>query len=159
MGCTKRKSVVYPFPYLRGQTNMFIKNKYLLLLAVIGILVIVLIFIAGKKMFESSKGAWFITYPRGTDERRNITDEPYEFKLDDMSCGVKKTEFARGSDGSKIEARELYCWISEDTYVSTTVNCNLPDYNSQNLSIKKKNNVYWPILTCGPEKKGSNKTR
>lgn len=133
---------------------MSTKNKFLLALAVIGIIVTVLIFIASKIMFAPSKSAWFIAYPQGTDDMKNISNEPYEFKLGNMSCGATKTQFARGSDGSRIEARELYCWTSEDTYVSTTVNCDMPEYSAQVLAIKKKNNSYMPLLMCGPEKKG-----
>lgn len=138
---------------------MSTKNKFLLSLAMIGIIVTVVTFVTGKKMFAPSKGAWFIAYPQGTDDMRNISNEPYEFKLDNMSCGATKTQFVRGSDGSRIEARELYCWTSEDTYVSTTVNCNMPEYSAQALTIKKKNNFYMPLLMCGPEKKDPNKTR
>jgi hypothetical protein len=136
---------------------MFKKNNYLLSLVVIGIIITVLIYAAGKKMFAPAKGAWFIAYPQSTNEMMNITDEPYEFKLDDMSCGATKTQFSRRSDGYRIEARELYCWTSEDTYVSTTVNCNMHQYSTQGLAIKKKNNFYMPILMCGPEKKGTHK--
>ena len=133
---------------------MSTKNIFLLSLAVIGITVTVLIFVASKIMFTPSDGAWFIAYPLATDGMKNISNEPYEFKLGNMSCGVPKTQFVRGSDGSRIVTRELYCWTSEDTYVSTTVNCNIPEYTVQALTIKKKNNSYLPALMCGPEKKG-----
>jgi hypothetical protein len=141
--------------YIEG-ANMSTK-KILLSLAVIGILVTVLIFVDGKKKFAPSKGTWFVAYPEATDNMTKISDEPYEFKLGDMSCGVTKTQFIRQSADSKAskEARELYCWVSEDTYVSTATNCDLPNYSAQGLTIKKKGQQLMPTLMCGPDKKRS----
>lgn len=138
------------------RANMSIKN-ILLSLAVIGILVTVLIFATGRNLFGPSKGTWFIAYPQGTDAMATISDETFEFKLDNMSCGVTKTQVAWSED-ERMEYRELYCWTSDDTYVSTTVNCDMPKYSSQALAINKKNTSYMPLLMCGPEKKGINKS-
>lgn len=135
---------------------MSIKN-ILLSLAVLGVLVAVFIFITHKKLFGPSKGIWYIAYPQGIDDMVKISDEPYEFKLDDMPCGVTKTQVA-WSAGQRMEYRELYCWTSDDTYVSTTVNCDMPEYGTQALAIKKKNKSYLPLLECGPEKKSANKS-
>jgi hypothetical protein len=100
-----------------------------------------------------SYAAWFIAYPQATGDTKKISDDPYEFKLGNMSCGVTKTLFMRAPNDSIIESRELYCWTSEDTYVSTATNCNIPYYKTQALTIKKGENHYMPTLICGPEKK------
>lgn len=74
-----------------------------------------------------------------------------------MTCGVTKSQNYRPSADSNetIEARELYCWVSKDTYVSTTTKCDLPKYSAQALTMKKKNHQYMPTLMCGPDKKKS----
>ena len=104
-------------------------RKIILSLAVIVILVAVLVI--GKMISAPSKGTWFVAYPEATDDMIKISNEPYEFNIGDMSCGVTKTQFIRQSADSKesTEARELYCWVSEDTYVSTATNCDLPNYS------------------------------
>ncbi len=99
-----------------------------------------------------SYGAWFVAYPQATDTMRKISEKPYEFKVGDMRCGVTKTEHIRQSTESNefVEARKIYCWITEDTYVSTAANCNLPEYSAQALTIKTKRAQYMPLLMCGP---------
>lgn len=99
--------------------------------------------------------AWYIAQPQATDKQIEIPDTQYDFTLGDISCGVKQTQFLRlpPPDTDRInESRELFCRISEDTYVSVPLNCDLPRNTAIGLTIKKGQNFYLPALICGPHK-------
>lgn len=101
---------------------------------------------------NSSFAAWKLGKD-GTDlSSEYITDGEHEFRLDEMSCGVGPTEFLRAPDDSIMEHRELYCWVSSDTKVSITANCNFPLYGLSSIGIDRAGKSYAPMLICGPKK-------
>ena len=102
----------------------------------------------------SSNAAWWLWQLHTSPQQKQvISDNPVQFKLDSMQCGVTKTEFRRESDGSVSEWRYLYCQTAKDTKVSVIANCSYPDYEMHGLTIQKVSTKYLPALSCGPEKK------
>lgn len=95
--------------------------------------------------------AWSVSYPDILAGEKKITDEPFEFQLGEMRCGVEKTSFIRTADDLIIEARVLYCWTTADTKVSTTANClPKPLYSATTLGIEVGERKYFPTIVCGP---------
>jgi hypothetical protein len=98
--------------------------------------------------------AWYLTEAPATKlERKIIDDKPRVFKVQNMFCGVEQTEFYRTPDDRVLEFRTLYCWPTQDVYVSTIVTCNMPNWESSKLLIKIKGIGHAPILWCGPQQK------
>jgi hypothetical protein len=101
----------------------------------------------------STQAAWWLRQLHvSPQQERIISDDPIQFRLGDMPCGVTKTELHR-TDGFVTESRILYCRTAKDTEVSIIVNCSYPNYVMQGLTIQKGSIQYYPALICGPEKK------
>ena len=99
--------------------------------------------------------AWYLAQPQPTDKQIELPDTQYDFKLGDISCGAKQTRFDKlpPPDFDRInESRELFCWASEDTYVSVSLSCDLPKNTAIALKIKKGKAFYMPLLICSPHK-------
>lgn len=96
-----------------------------------------------------SKAAWWIDLNPPND-RQAISDDLLEFKLDDLQCGVSKTEFLRNSDDKLFEFRNIYCETANGTKFSVQANCRYPEYTVQQLQIIRGSTKYFPTLTCGP---------
>lgn len=101
---------------------------------------------------SSSYAAWQLNKEGTLTGKEYISDAEHKFSLGGMSCTVGPTEFLRAPDDSVMEYRELYCWVGSDTKVSFTANCNLPLYETSQMSIEKAGKRYHPTLTCGPKK-------
>jgi hypothetical protein len=102
-----------------------------------------------------SHAAWWldINYPHNEQE---VSDDPLEFKLNDLNCGVTKTEFIRDSNDRVHEFRFIYCENINGMRFSVQANCRLPEYTLQQLLISKGTIKYFPTLVCGPAKKNNN---
>lgn len=114
------------------------------------------IFFIASLPFNSS-AAWFFTediLSKGgeiTDGAKKLTDEEYVFRFNGLLCVAQETEFTRAPDDSIVEYRDLSCLVADDTYVSITVNCNLPRYELAVLNIEKSGKKLNPALICGPD--------
>ena len=99
--------------------------------------------------------AWYLseTPSRPNLEKKIIDDKPHEFKVGNMLCGVGQTKFNRSTNDLVMEYRTLYCWPTQDVYVSTIVTCNMPNWEHSNLFIKIKDTGHAPMLICGPQQK------
>jgi hypothetical protein len=84
------------------------------------------------------------------EKKTPLSDEAVDFKIGDMKCGVSATSFRRYENDSVSEYRELYCWTAKDTVVSILVNCDLPRYAMEGITIKKGEKTHMPALVCGP---------
>lgn len=102
---------------------------------------------------QSGNAAWWFSLDlmKGKQE---ISDSPIEFDLGDIVCGAGETKFQRASGDTVMESRDLYCKTSSDTTVSVTATCHLPLYEPVQLSVVKGVQKYFPVLMCGPSKKG-----
>lgn len=103
-------------------------------------------------------GGWYLENTAfsngGTAANRTaIPNELFEFKAGDLKCGATPVSFRRNSDDSVSEWRELFCWTGKDTRVSTLVNCNLPLWSMQGITIRKGGKTHMPSLVCGPNEK------
>jgi len=89
-----------------------------------------------------------------TENRSNwqrISDEPMEFKLGHLSCGISKTQFLRidGMD-QLVELRRIYCKSTDGTSFSVQADCNFPEYKWTQLFIERGAVKFSPTLKCGP---------
>ena len=85
-----------------------------------------------------------------TENRSNwqrISDEPMEFKLGHLSCGISKTQFLRidGMD-QLVELRRIYCKSTDGTFFSVQADCNLPEYKLTQLLIERGGIKFYPTL-------------
>jgi hypothetical protein len=98
-----------------------------------------------------SFAAWYLEKYIGQD-RREISDDRYEFQMEDIKCIVGKTDFQRMPNDQIAESRTLQCWVSKDTFVLIRGQCDKPLWEMRDLYIEKKGKAYWPTLLCGPKK-------
>ena len=84
---------------------------------------------------------------------QRISDEPMEFKLGHLSCGISKTQFLRidGMD-QLVELRRIYCKSTDGTFFSVQADCNLPEYKLTQLIIERGAVKIYLTLECGPSK-------
>jgi hypothetical protein len=84
---------------------------------------------------------------------QRISDEPMEFKLGHLSCGISKTEFLRIDGIDQLsEYRRLYCKSTDGTSFSVLAYCDFPLYISTQLLIERGAVKFYPTLKCGPSK-------
>ena len=77
-----------------------------------------------------------------------ISIDEISFTLGGMKCGVSKP-FSSTLGGSTFESRDLYCWVSSDTYVSVRNSCAASEtHKPEAMQIKKGTKTYWPSLIC-----------
>lgn len=115
------------------------------MLKIKGTLLLMLVAYAG-----AAQAAWYVSSPDVTQPRIAISDEDYQFKMDNLNCGVTKTDFIRAPKDQLLESRKLYCWVGE-TYVYVNGKCALPYFEFSTLGITTKSKRYVPALICGPE--------
>lgn len=84
-----------------------------------------------------------------------ITNNAFNFKLDDIKCHVTEVKYFRTSDSSVDEYRDLICRVSNDISVSIRAHCEYPLYSMTEIKIYKKDKFYWPTLICGPARKNN----
>jgi hypothetical protein len=101
----------------------------------------------------SSQAAWWLTQLHvSVNEKKKLTDNPMQFKLGSMDCGVTETKFIRSYQDRISESRYIYCRTSKDVEVSILVNCNYPIYVLSGININKGSVYYYPAIECGPER-------
>jgi hypothetical protein len=97
--------------------------------------------------------AWSVAYPDLFAGQKEISDDPFEFQLGGMQCGVEKTNFIRTADDQILQARILHCWTAANTKVSVTANClPKPLISITTLEIQVGERKYFPSVVCGPTK-------
>ena len=84
---------------------------------------------------------------------QRISDEPMEFKLGHLSCGISKTEFLQIEGNYQLsEYRRIYCKSTDGTSFSVQADCKFPLYNVTQLLIERGAVKIYLTLECGPSK-------
>ena len=115
------------------------------------IAVLTIIFLTGLTIHSESFAAWWLEEYFG-ENRKEIPDKEFQFKLDDIKCVVSETNFWRAPNDAIDEHRDLTCWVSNDTVVTVRAHCNFPLYSLTDFQIRKKGKLFWPALFCGKKK-------
>jgi hypothetical protein len=96
---------------------------------------------------QKSNAEWFLSLDPPND-KQSISDNFLEFKLNDLSCGVTKTEFLRTNSNYLMEFRKLYCMTAEGILFAVQANCRNFEYVPTQLLVEKGNTRLFPTLVC-----------